>query len=128
MTLLLLLSSSSTPTPTGDADVASVKIWHIPQDGTTDEGDRVRCFAEFRNPEALDANGKWALVDPDTVAFRVHDPSGGSTSTTPDRDSLGRYHADISIDEPGVWTYRFEGSGSYQGAKELEFAVTDSAF
>lgn len=127
MTLLTLLVSEPAPEPSG-SDVAAVRIWTAPQDGTYIDGDLVRCFAEFRDPEELDSDGKWALVDPTTVTFRVVSPTGATTSASATRISAGLYYGDIDVTRDGVWTYRFEGAGTYKAADEREFAARDSAF
>lgn len=68
-----------------------------------------------------DASGK---IDPDVVRFECHSPSGVAVvyeygvDTELVRDSLGVYHADVSIVESGWWYYRFWSTGSGQAAQE----------
>lgn len=66
-----------------------------------------------------------AYVDPATLVFKVKDPDGAVTSYTylTDiglvRDSLGHYHLDLVLADPGKWTFRAEGSGNMNVAKEI---------
>jgi hypothetical protein len=83
-----------------------------------DIGDLVTCDATFRDPRNRDA-----LVDPATVVIKVRNPDGIETTSTPERVSTGRYTHEIDVDQAGVWSFRFESGGDYQGAQGREFYV-----
>lgn len=94
---------------------------------TYDIGDVVRCVSVFRNIAGT-------AVDPSTVKAWVQSPVGVETLYTYGtdaglvKDSTGNYHLDIEPSIPGVWVYRFEGTGSNKGADETTFIVRKSAF
>ena len=88
---------------------------------TYDKGDLLRLSASFTDEDG-DA------VDPSTVTFKV---KVGSTTTsyvygTDDevgKDSVGNYHADISLDTEGTWWVRVESTGTGQAAAESALRV-----
>jgi hypothetical protein len=95
-----------------------------------DVGDAVRFSANFKNSAGADA-------DPTTVVFKIKDPSGtiGSytysgtgTNTILEKDSIGDYHLDFTLDESGVWHYRWYGTGILDVAEEAQIKVRESAF
>lgn len=68
-------------------------------------------------------------VDPGTVALLVRSGSGDISSVpAPDivRDGTGIYHADLVLDSPGRWAYRWELSAPNAGAAEGVITVTKS--
>ena len=74
-------------------------------------------------------------VDPDDVYFQWRRPDTKIISTyhygvDPElvRDSIGNYHADVTLDFPGEWPYRFYWTGTYVGAAENKCCVRDSVF
>jgi len=77
---------------------------------TYDIGQAVRCDVLFQTTAGVD-------TDPTTVTFTIRDPSGNETTYTYPpagtivRDAAGDYHADITIDEAGLWYYSWAGSG-----------------
>jgi uncharacterized protein YfaS (alpha-2-macroglobulin family) len=83
-------------------------------------GDLIELRADF-------ASGG-AAVDPDTVICKVKDPDGTVTQPTVSHDSAGVYTAEIAVTKKGRWTYRFAGTGGYQGARERDIRVERSAF
>lgn len=85
-----------------------------------DIGDLVRVSAAF-----TDVN---SAASDTTVALKVLDPAGTTTTPTVVHDSTGAYHYDISVNAMGTWYYRFEGTGVVQAASEGLFRVRDSAF
>jgi hypothetical protein len=92
-------------------------------------GSNVRFSAEFKDPTT------GAYVDPTTVTFKIKSPETGviTTYSLPPgpqvvKDSVGHYHADYTIDFPGIWYYRWEGSGAYIGAKEYYVCAMDTEF
>jgi uncharacterized protein YfaS (alpha-2-macroglobulin family) len=76
-----------------------------------------------------DDNG---AVDPGTVICYVTDPTGVKSTIGAARDGPGVYHADITVPKRasmvGAWYYRFEVSGTDQGAEEWTFNVKPSRF
>lgn len=94
---------------------------------THDVGDVVRVEAEF------DLVG--VPTDPTTVTIKVRHPSGaidtdvfGEPGSAVVRDSAGRFHYDIAVDEPGVWHYRWIGTGAAAAAHENRIVVALSRF
>jgi hypothetical protein len=90
-----------------------------------DEGDLVRLTAAFTVASVA--------TDPTTVTLKVKDPSGNVTTYTyalaeVTKDSTGNYHKDITIDEPGVWYYRWIGTGTVVAADEARLDVASSEF
>jgi hypothetical protein len=86
-----------------------------------DAQDRVRLTGTFRD---LDGD----LIDPTDVEVHLRDPDGtvshpSATSSTP-----GVWTADVDVVKPGVWTYRFEGTGAVVAAEETMFAVDPTSF
>lgn len=77
--------------------------------------------------------GEWDVdgtpTDPTVVTFTVRTPAGDSTDyifgTDPEvvQDSTGRYHLDLLLDSPGLWTYRLVGTGAAAGTKDGSFYV-----
>ena len=92
-----------------------------------DKSDLVRISATFRDPTANDA-----YVDPSTVTLKVKDPSLATTTYTYPaniaKDSTGHYHFDLSVATAGLWSYRWETTGTYQAAQEASFTVNAGAF
>jgi len=93
-----------------------------------DKSDLVRISATFRDPFASDV-----YVDPATVALKVKDPAAVTTTYTLAggqviRDSLGHFHFDLSVVTAGLWSYRWETTGTYQAAQEGSFTVNAGAF
>lgn len=69
-------------------------------------------------------------TDPTTVSASAIDPLGAVRTLTPIKDSVGNYHAlvDLTAAYPGIWTYRWTGTGACQAAEEDTFYVEKSAF
>ena len=92
-----------------------------------DIGDRVRVSNRFATPAGVD-------TDPTTVVCKYIDPSLNVTTKTYGsdaevvKDSTGRYHLDIDVDEAGTWSYRWTGTGAVVAAGEQTFVVRESAF
>lgn len=77
-------------------------------------------------------NAAGALTDPTTVnlKWRRHgetDTTWTWTSGTPGpnivRDSVGVFHADITVVEPGLHYFRWEGTGALVAAEEGSFSA-----
>lgn len=95
-----------------------------------DVGDAVRFSATF-------ANSGGTAADPSNVFFKIKDPtgtigtytmSGTGTNTDLVKDSVGNYHIDVTLDESGIWHYRWQGTGTLDAAEEDQLKVVDSAF
>ena len=90
-----------------------------------DIGDKVILRAAF------DTDG--APNDPTTLTAQVRRPDGTMTTytylTTADivRDSTGRYHLDVVIDQAGTWYVRWAGTGTAQAAEEESLWARPSA-
>jgi len=89
---------------------------------TYDIGDLVRIANTFK-----DSTG--TLIDPTAVFVKYRTPAGVTTTLTYGvdlalvRDSLGTYHADVSITAAGTWAYRWYSTGTGQGSEEHYFEV-----
>lgn len=82
----------------------------------------MRCSAVFT---ATDTD---AAVDPTTVTCSARAPGGTLSTPAVVKDSVGHYHALVTANEVGVWSYRFLGTGSNAGAGESQFEIDSSAF
>lgn len=86
------------------------------------KGDLIRTTAVFKDSAGTE-------IDPTTVAVTHKSPSGTSTTWTHGtdievvNDSVGNYHADIDITETGVWTVKWQSTGSGQSVEESQFLV-----
>lgn len=73
-----------------------------------------------------------AGVDPTGVVFRVRSPAGVTTSYVYETDEevvrtgSGRYRIDVEAALPGLYFYRWEGTGVGQGVAEGGFRVEAS--
>lgn len=92
-----------------------------------DVGDRVRIYSNFATPARVD-------TDPGTIVCKYVDPSGNVTTKTYGsdaevvKDSTGRFHLDIDVDEAGTWTYRWNGTGAVVAAGEQTFVARETVF
>lgn len=92
-----------------------------------DKGDLVKFTANF----STDAD---VAADPTGVVFKFKRPDKTVTVWTYGvdaqitRDTVGAYHAEVAIDQPGDWTYRWEGTGALQAAEEMTFIARATAF
>jgi len=90
-------------------------------------GQGIRYMVTFKNAAGQEA-------DPGTVTFKILDPSGVTTSyiydTDPEvvRDGQGEYHCDVTGDESGLWTQRWEGTDPVPAVSEARIRVLDSDF
>lgn len=65
-------------------------------------------------------------VDPTTVTLTLTDPYGNqSVLTTPTviRDGVGVYHYDLTINIPGTYAYRWQGTGAVIAASNTGYLV-----
>lgn len=92
-----------------------------------DKSDLVRIDVDFKNSSDT-------LTDPSTITFKFEDPSGTETTYVYGidaelvKDGTGEYHADISTDESGTWSWRFIGTGTVEQVDEGQFYVLLSDF
>lgn len=78
------------------------------------EGCQVRVTGTFTDFAGAD-------TDPTGVTFKIHSPSGIETTRTYGvsgitKTGTGVYYSDITLDEGGVWTYRWAGTGALVAA------------
>ena len=92
---------------------------------TYDVGDEIRCTGTF-----TDADGD--AQDPASVFFSFEAPSDASVTqyeygvdTEVVKSSTGVYYVDLSIDESGMWYYRWHSTGTGQAAGENYFYVRE---
>lgn len=75
-----------------------------------------------------------APVDPTTIIFFVRNPAGQETSysygSSPmTRTGVGAYTIDFLVDAPGVWTYKWQGTGTAEvTTPDTLLSVNSSAF
>ena len=89
-----------------------------------DVGDAVRLRTRFR-----DLAGNYA--DPTAVTGLVRKPDGTETAYTEptitnDAALVGGYYLDITVDQAGLWIYRFNGTGAVTAQDEETFRVRPS--
>src|SRR3954452_24416899 len=92
-----------------------------------DVGDEVRCAVTF-------VNGLTNAPTDADVEFKVKTPAGVETTyvygtdANDVRDGVGQYHADVFINEAGVWRFRFVASGALRAAVERAREARETAF
>lgn len=64
-----------------------------------------------------------SLADPGSVVLKIRKPSGAIITPALTADSAGVSHADVLVDEPGIWFFRIETSGTITTATEGSFVV-----
>lgn len=85
-----------------------------------DIGDLVQITGTFTNPSGIAA-------DPSSVAAQVRTAGGSLIEPTTARVATGIYQVDVTADnQPGLWAYRFAGTGVLQAAGEGVFKVRRS--
>ena len=87
---------------------------------------------------AVFKNASAAATDPTTLTFKYRKPDGVVTTVGPMtlptvtspvvKDSTGNFHADVTVDQAGLWAYRFEGTGDVAQGEEVEFRVDRTNF
>lgn len=92
-----------------------------------DQGDSAHFHAEFRDPHTN------SLVDPSTVKFKFETPVGVETvliypAAALTRSSAGLYQATVDLNAGGTWSFRWETTGTYQGAEEFSRDADTSHF
>ena len=79
-------------------------------------------------------NSSGTYIDPTAVLLWVRHPDGSQVTfthgvgTTIIQDSTGHYHADVSADEIGTYSYRAFATGTGQSAIEAECNVRSRFF
>jgi hypothetical protein len=92
-----------------------------------DLGDAPRAIVQFRNFAGT-------LADPTTITAKILKGDGVAltklfgTDVEVVKESTGIYHIDIVTDVHGVWTIRWEGTGTVKAAIEQRFNVKRSDF
>jgi len=90
-------------------------------------GQKVRLFGDFYDDTET-------LTDPTTVTFMVKEPNDTETAyvfgaSTVVKDSVGKYHFDVTPNAADRWDYRITGVGNgVDAAKEDHFIARASAF
>lgn len=92
---------------------------------TYDKGDSVRLTATF----TVDS----VPTDPTTVTLKVKNPAGVTTTYTYGlaeltKSSTGVYYREVTVDDDGMYYYRFEGTGTCIAASEGQLKVRSSEF
>jgi hypothetical protein len=78
------------------------------------------------------ANASGAAADPGALRLKVRNPAGTVTeyiygvAAEIVRTGLGKYRADVVVDAPGRWAWRWETTAPNAGAAEGELVVTKS--
>lgn len=66
---------------------------------------------------------------PTTVKLKLRDPKGVETDLTPSNPSTGVYTVDFTPEVPGLWSYRWEATGTgVTAAREGNFNVNATDF
>jgi hypothetical protein len=76
--------------------------------------------------EATNLSGGY--VDPATLVLNVLPPDRIPIALSPTRDALGKFSADLSLDQVGAYGYQWIGTGANQGVGEGSFYVHDRQF
>lgn len=90
-------------------------------------GDTLTLAVQFTDADYTD-------IDPTTVTLKVFTPDGSlkwtyvyNTDDELEKDSTGDYHAEITPDEPGRWTYHWIATGTHLSTKvQGRFVVQDT--
>ena len=85
-------------------------------------GSSVVVQATFRDLDGV-------LTNPSDVELIIRDPSGNQTAGSPTNFSTGVYRDDVTLDEAGWWSFRFEGTiGGNMAVCEGRVCAEESAF
>lgn|SRR5687768_4425453 len=96
-----------------------------------DDGDRVRLGNHSGNAATAPFTTVGGVAtDPTDVALTVKAPGAAGTTTvyrwpTPgtgevllSKEDTGRFYADVTLSEPGLWAYRLSGTGAVVATEE----------
>lgn len=67
-----------------------------------------------------------AKFDPSVVTCVVKPPHDDSFQPVVTKDDIGEYHTEITPAVAGIWTFRFEGTGTSPTAEEAAFFIRPS--
>ncbi len=70
-------------------------------------------------------------VNPDTISLALKDPSGNLTTYTSSQvtnSATGVYHYDFTVDEEGMFYYKWVTTGTGAGASAGQFRGLDTPF
>ena len=72
-------------------------------------------------------------TDPTTVTLKIQTPAGVESTYTyalaqVTKSATGIYYKDVSLNEVGMWYYRWEGTGTVAAADETYLNVLQSEF
>lgn len=68
------------------------------------------------------------LADPGTLTLYVKPPTNDLLTPTPAQESLGVWKGQFTPDEPGVWRFRWEGTGVVTAHEEGYLQVFPHSF
>lgn len=92
-----------------------------------DIGDLVQLRATFLGTDGV------TPADPSTMVFSTINPFGtiasysfGAAGASVIRTGAGAYFKEVTVDVPGQWYYRAQGTGGAQAAEEWPFIVNES--
>lgn len=90
-----------------------------------DVGDKVRISASFIVNDVM--------TDPCAPTIKIKDPSKNIVSASSavegwTRNDAGDYHYDVTLDESGIWFYRWSGSQDVVAAAEGHFSARKTEF
>lgn len=95
--------------------------------GLINIGDVIRIKANVINSANV-------AVDPNTVIFKILEPTNTTTTYTFGvnaqlvKDNTGNYHVDWHVDVSGIHIYNFRGNGAANAAEEASFTSVPSKF
>lgn len=75
-------------------------------------------LADVRRLSAAVTDSDAAAADPTGLSFTLQPPDGVTvtyvygTDAELVKDSVGNYHVDITLSQPGRWAYKFNATGS----------------
>ena len=84
-----------------------------------DIGNTIRTVAKFAD---IDGN----FIDPDSVQVLIRYPDNTVVPHTPIKDSVGNYHYDLNIPNPGIYYYRYQTTGGILAANDGAFMAVSS--
>ena len=101
---------------------------------TYDKNDQVRVTATFTTggtaDDPTDSDGSWADGIYESVNVYQKKPDGTTTNleTSINRLSTGKYYVDVTLDQVGTHTVKFEGTSGVVGTETVAIEVEKSVF
>ena len=87
-----------------------------------DRGDVVRVDVEFKDIDAV-------LTSPTTVVLTVRAPDGTLSTPAVTPNGTGKYYADVTVSQSGIYHYRWVGTGGAgAGASTGQLRVRKDVF